>query len=82
MKIQVFNENEKYEKTVYLRLVPSSLRGGVDLCAVDSRGNTVSDGIVLTIRWDGKLRPQRGLNPNIGLSVVNSFIEILPPLQY
>jgi hypothetical protein len=80
MRIQVFSENEKDEKLVYLRLVPSNL--GIDLCAVDSKGKTVLDGIVLTIRQDGKLRPQRGLNPNIGLSVVNSLIEILPPLQY
>jgi hypothetical protein len=76
MNIQVFDKDEAKERQIYFKLIP--FYQGISLCVVDSIGNTVAGGIVLSITQDGKLLPHIALNPDVGLSVVNDGIEILP----
>lgn len=63
MNIKVFTKDSKQE--ILLRLTDNSL-GGVDLRVVNSEGNRVTDGSLLTITNEGYVIFKRRITPDLG----------------
>lgn len=82
MKLKVYKEKEKKEKSIYFKLSECNANA-ISLDVVDEHGNEVSQGTILFINQKG-LHLNCGIDKNIGLSldketkiVINELTEPL-----
>lgn len=67
MKFKIYGEKEA-EKVVTLKLIPDEAEG-VDICAVDEKGDVLRKGYIATFKPDGTLTLHSCINPDIGLAL-------------
>lgn len=78
MKIEIYEENSKPEKTLRLRLIQRLGDSGVDVVAVDKDGNKLRASLLIGISSDGMLRRYHSVNNSLGLSLdKNGRIKII-----
>lgn len=69
MKLEIFNNSEKTERTIRLALVPSPTDGSVGLVCVDKEGHPFWDARILYINPSGRLYLSKGMRKDLGFKL-------------
>ena len=70
MKLEIFDKDTDKELTfLKLKAGTGCLEGGIDLCIVDSKGEVIDNGVILSITKDGNLYRRSNINKNCGLNL-------------
>jgi len=68
MKFRIY-EDKKKEAKVFFRLVYDIPRGDIDLVACNEDGETIDDGLILSIKPSGHVALYSDVSDRIGLSL-------------
>ena len=71
IKLKVYKENKGADQDVYLALEEGVEEGGVQLVAVNERGETLKCGLILRIQPQG-IQRYLNLDPELGFELVGA----------